>query len=67
MLQFSGENKESPADALKRILGDAVPVMQFSVKTPSGDPPSKTTADDDESKALSEANAKLGGKWKGGA
>lgn len=66
-LQFSGDAKEAPAEALKRILGGATPVFQFGVHSPAGNPPAAGGADDAEAQALAAANAKQANKWNGGA
>lgn len=63
VLKFSGDNEEAPAAALKRILADTSATIQFGAMTPGGTPPSGND-DDEESKALAEANAKTTSAWR---
>lgn len=67
VLQFSGDANETPADALKRILGSYPAAIQFGARSPMGNPPADPDADDSEAKALAAANAKAATAWKGGA
>lgn len=61
-LTFSGDVKESPAAALKRLLDAATPVITFSTVAPSGQPQFSAPSVD-ETKALADANARAAAAW----
>lgn len=63
-LTFSGDKKEAPADALKRLLDSATPVINFSAITPTG-APNFTAQSDGETEALRKANERAAAAWQG--
>lgn len=62
-LTFSGDVKEAPAVALKRILGAAAPVIKFEQVSPTGEP-IFSAQDDDEAKALAASNERSATAWR---
>lgn len=66
-LTFSGDKSEAPADALKRILGAAEPVIRFEQLSPTGQPQFAAGGEgDEEAKALAEASQRQSNAWRGG-
>lgn len=68
VLDFSGDVKESPADALKRILnGGKVQFAPGQISPDGKGPEFKADDDDAEAKALAAANARAEQAWQGKA